>query len=216
MIDQEPSRRRILQIAAAAVAATVLPTVRPDEAHGAILGARDTLDAFADTIVPGARRFAGDRVVLGAAPGPGAVQAGSWEMYNDPDVGLAALLPALAAVLDAQAVAYAATHGGLLGRGIPSFVALDLPGRTAVARKLVEGSGPDQLLWYAMAAMPMLAFHTAGHLDTATALREGHPGLAWLRFPEPDADGIWQFRDFSYRRALAKRHPRTTKTGQPA
>lgn len=211
----ELSRRRILQIAAAAVAATVLPIVRPDDAH-AILRARETLDAFADTIVPGARRFAGDRAVLGAAPGPGAVQAGSWEMYNDPDVGLAPLLPALAAVLDAQAVTHTATHGGPLGRGVPSFVNLDFDGRTAVARKLVEGKGPDQLLWYAMAAMPMLAFHTAGHLDTATAVRQGHPGLAWLRFPEPGRDGTWQFPDFSYRRTLARRHPRTTASGHPA
>lgn len=216
MPGPELSRRRILQIAAAAAASTVLPAVPLDSAQGAILGARDRLDAFADTIVPGAARFAGDPIVLGAAPGPGAVQAGSWAMYTDPDVGLAALLPALAAVLDTQAVAYAATHGKLLGHGVPSFVALDFAGRTAVARKLLESRGPDQLLWYAMAAMPMLAFHTAGHLDTATAVRQGHPGLAWLGFPKPDADGIWRFPVFSYRRALARRHPRTIGKGQPA
>jgi hypothetical protein len=137
-------------------------------------------------------------------------------MYNDPDVGLAPLLPALAVVLDAQAIAHAATYGGLLGRRLPSFVALDFDGRTAVARKLVESKGPDQLLWYAMAAMPMLAFHTAGHLDTAAAVQQGHPGLTWLRFPEPDRNGIWEFPDFSYRRVLARQHPRTTSTGQPA
>jgi hypothetical protein len=205
IVGSDLSRRRVLQLAAAAAAATFLPLVRPDEA-AAILRTRDTFDALADTIVPGERRFAGDRVVLGAAPGPGAVQAGSWKMYNDPDVGLAPLLPALAAVLDAAAVAQAK----------PSFVALGFDGRTAVVRKLVERKSPDQLLWYAMAAMPMLAFHTAGHLDTATAVREGHPGLAWLRFPEPGADGTWQFPVFSYRSALAEPHPHTTAAGQPA
>lgn len=215
MVGHELSRRRILQLAAAAAASTILPLARPGDAH-AVLNTRDTFDAFADTIVPGERRFNGDRVVLGAAPGPGAVQAGSWAMYNDPDVGVAPLLPALAAVLDAEAVTYAATHGGLLSRSLPSFVALDFNGRTAIARKLLERQGPDQLLWYAMAAMPMLAFHTAGHLDTAKAVRQGHPGLAWLRFPEPGPDGTWQFPVFSYRRVLAKLHPRTTATGHPA
>jgi hypothetical protein len=64
--------------------------------------------------------------------------------------------------------------------------------------------------------MPMLAFHTAGHLDTAAAIRAGHPGLAWLGFPAPDPDGIWRFPDFSYRSELAELHPLTTSTGNPA
>lgn len=208
------SRRQILQIATAAAA--VLPLVPPGAAAAvAPRPVRDAIEAWADTIVPGDRRFPGDRVVLGAAPGPGAVEAGAWEMFNDPDVGLAPLLPALVVVLDAQAVGYAATHGQL-GKGVASFVALDLRGRTAVAESLLKGTGPVQLVWYAMAAMAMLAFHTAGHLDTATAVRQRHPGLAWLGFPEPDADGIWRFPDFSYRQVLATSHPRTTPTGHPA
>jgi enediyne biosynthesis protein E8 len=62
----------------------------------------------------------------------------------------------------------------------------------------------------------MLAFHTAGHLSTADAVRSGHPGLAWLDFPLPDADGLWRYPEFSYRRELATTHPATTSTGQPA
>ena len=116
----------------------LLPAVQPDQAQAAILRTRDTFEALADTVVPGARRFAGDRVVLGAASGPGAVHAGAWQMYNDPDVGLAPLLPALGAVLDVEASRYAAAHGGLLSHGVPSFVNLDFTGRTGVVRKLVE------------------------------------------------------------------------------
>ncbi|KAA1415537.1 regulator [Nocardioides humilatus] len=171
------------------------------------------MEAWADTMVPGERRYAGDKVVLGATPGPGAVQAGAWKLYNDPDVGLGPLLPALAALIDTEAITYAAGHGKV----VLGFVELTFKERTAVAQKLLGGPpGPVQLVWYALAAMPILAFHTAGHLDTATAVRDGHPGLTWLGFPQPDDDGIWRFPDFSYRRALARTHPRTTATGHPA
>lgn len=211
MIVPALSRRRILQIATAAAA--VLPLVPAAEADAAVLRTRATMEAWADTMVPGARRYAGDRVVLGAAPGPGAVQAGAWQLYNDPDVGLGPLLPAVAALIDTEAIAYAAGHG----RVVLGFVDLGFPARTAVAQQLLSGpDGPVQLLWYALAAMPILAFHTAAHLDTATAVREGHPGLSWLGFPQPDPDGVWRFPEFSYRRALARRHPRTTATGHPA
>ena len=81
---------------------------------------------------------------------------------------------------------------------------------------MLDGSGRDQVVWYALAAIAMLAFHTAAHLDTAEAVRRGHPGLAWLRFPTPDADGLWRYEDFSYGRAVARRHPRTSSTGNPA
>ncbi|RNL80052.1 DUF5987 family protein [Nocardioides marmorisolisilvae] len=208
------SRRRLLQTAAAAVA--VLPLVTPDSAYAGTSIQRDTLEAFADTVVPGAKRFAGDRIVAGATAGPGAVDAGAWLLYNDPDVGLAVAIPGLVAAINAEAAAYALTHRTLLDVRVPPFVALDFDARTAVVGQLLRGSGVVQLLWYAVAAMAMLAFHTAGHLDTAAAVRAGHPGLAWLGFPLPDPDGIWRFPDFSYRQELAALHPLTTNTGNPA
>jgi hypothetical protein len=87
--------------------------------------------------------------------------------------------------------------------------------RTGLALELLAPGRGDQLLWYALAAMAMLAFHTAAQLDTADAIRAGHPGLAWIQFPAPDADGLWRFPDFSYGRALARLHPATTSTGNP-
>lgn len=207
------SRRRLLQAVAAATA--VLPVVDPGSAYAAGSVQRDTLDAWADTLVPGDRRFTGDRVVLGAAPGPGAVQAGSWDLFNDPAVGLAPVLPAMVTLINTEALGYAVTQGKVLDLRVPPFVALDFPSRTGVLELLLGGTGPAQLLWYAMAALPMLAFHTAGHLDTATAVRQGHPGLAWLGFPQPGPDGIWRFDDFSYGREVAAPHPGTTATGNP-
>ena len=208
------SRRALLR--AVAAAAVALPVVAPDSAYAGASVQRDTFEAWADTFVPGERRFAGDRVVAGAAAGPGAVQAGAYTLFLDPDVGLAPLLPALATLINTEATAYALGHGKVLDLRQPPFVALDFAGRTAVADRLLRGSGPVQLIWYAMAAMPMLAFHTAAHLDTADAVRQGHPGLAWLRFPPPDPDGFWRFPDFSYRLPLAEVHPATAATGHPA
>ena len=217
------SRRRLLQAVAAGVAALpVLEVVAPSPAAAVDLpGAgpvddRATLEAWSDTIVPGARRAPGDRVVAGAAHGPGAVQAGAWELLNDADVGLAPALPALAASLNTQALAQAARVGLVVDPTVPPLVALPFRHRTAVAERLLGGTGPDQVIWYALAAIAMLAFHTAAHLDTAEAVREGHAGLAWLRFPAPDADGLWRYEHFSYGRRLARRHPRTTATGHPA
>ena len=46
-------------------------------------------------------------------------------------------------------------------------------------------------------------------------MREGHPGLAAIGFPAPDADDLWRFPEFSYRRVLANKHPRTTGKGSP-
>jgi len=209
------SRRRLLQGIAAAVAVAPLWEV---EARAADLdpdAVRGTMEAWTDTIVPGEKRSSSDRAIAGATPGPGAVQAGSWELMNDPDVGLAPLLPGLAAGLNARATTYAAGKGLAPDPTVPPFVALEFADRTTLAEELLGGSGTEQLIWYALAAMGMLAFHTAAHLDTATAVRQRHPGLAWIRFPKPDVDGFWRFPEFSYGRRLAKLHPHTTSTGNP-
>ena len=208
------SRRQLLRAIAAGVAAVPLldaaASAEPDPASD-----RATMEAFSDTIVPGERRSRDDRVVAGAAHGPGAVQAGAWRLLNDPEVGLGPGLPALAAALNAEAVTEAARAGLVPDPTLPPFVALPFGHRTALAVRLLGGSGPDQVVWYALAALATLAFHTAAHLDTAEAVRRGHPGLAWLRFPAPDADGLWRYEHFSYRRRLARPHPRTTMAGHP-
>ena len=215
MLDRPLSRRHVLQLAAAAVAALPLVTgARPAGADPDLV--RTTFEAWADTIVPGEKRHAGDRAVAGACRGPGAVQAGVWDLVNEPDVGLAPVLPAFMAALDAAAETYALTRGVRPDPTVPPFVALPFADRTALALQLLDPRRPDQLLWYALAAMAMLAFHTAAQLDTAAALRAGHPGLTWIQFPEPDVDGLWRFPDFSYRRVLAREHPATTGTGNPA
>ena len=220
MKNPELSRRRLLQLVTAAALAYPLGTLRLPEASAAPLPSADvetsTLEAWSDTMVPGEKRSPADRAIAGAAAGPGAVQAGALELMRFGPVGLAPALPALAAGLNAQAVRYAATAGVLLDPTVPPFVALPFEHRTALALELLEGTLPDQLAWYGLAGVATLAFHTAGHLSTADAVRSGHPGLTWIDFPPPDSDGLWRYPVFSYRRVLAERHPRTSATGSPA
>lgn len=66
-----------------------------------------TLEAYADTIVPGEKRFPEDRSVAGAAPGPGAVEAGALDLLNHDATGVTAGLPYLVQSLNDHAKAYA-------------------------------------------------------------------------------------------------------------
>ena len=217
--ELQVSRRKLLQIASVAALALPLSQLRSPVATAAPAlpdPVTQTLEAWSDTMIPGAKRSPTDRAIAGAAAGPGAVQAGALALMNFPAVGLAPALPGLAAGLNAEATTYAATHGVVLDPTVPPFVALPFAHRTALALQLLELGHPDQLAWYGLAGVAFLAFHTAGHLDTVTAVRTGHPGLAWIDFPQPDPDGLWRYPVFSYRRVLARSHPRTTPSGSPA
>lgn len=219
-MTDEISRRRLLQLMSAAVATFPLTRLPLPAAAADALPWTDattpTLEAWSDTMVPGQKRFADDLAVAGATFGPGAVQAGALDLMRYEPVGLAPTLPALAAGLNTEAVRYAAGAQLLLDPDAPPFVALPFQHRTALAVELLDSGRPDQLAWFALAAVATLAFHTAAHLDTADAVRAKHPGLAWIDFPLPDADDLWRFPRFSYGRRLAKPHPATTSTGNPA
>lgn len=175
-----------------------------------------TLGAFADTLIPGEQRFAGDQVCAGAVTGPGAVQAGVADVMNSAQLPLAPLLPEIAALLDARAVAYAVLHLIWLSPSRPPFVDLSFSQRTDLVGGLFDSGDADQPIWQMLSLIVGIAFDTAGQLDTVPALAQGHPGLAWLHFPAPNPDGLWRFPDFSYGRPLADLHPSTTPSGSPA
>lgn len=230
------SRRRLLALAAsAAVAWQVAPW--PDRVAGALTRASpgpdptagppglapgsdglvvSSLEAFADTLIPGAKRWPGDRAVAGAAPGPGAVQAGAVAMMAFPPAGIAPLLPGVVALLDTEAETWALANGAGLDGLVPPLVALDYHQRTAFLLSLLDPSSPAYIVWFALAAMVFLAFHTAGYLPTVDAVRQHHPGLRAIGFPAPDPDGLWRFPVFSYRRRLAEPSPRTAPSGSPS
>jgi hypothetical protein len=180
------------------------------------LGTTQTLEAWADTIVPGEKRSASDVAIAGAAPGPSAVVAGALDVLTMPEVGLATLLPGLATLLNVQATTYALSAGLLLNPTLPAFVALPFAHRTSLAATLLTPGRADHSYWVLLATLSSWAFDIGGAQSTVTALKSGHPGLAWIGFPAPNADGVWRFPNFSYRRQLAVPSPRTTTSGSPA
>lgn len=182
--------------------------VEPDQAM--------VIEAYADTIIPGERRFDGDRACLGAAPGAGAVAAGALELLAWSAGGLAHQLETMAFLLNMHAGEYAAEHNLVLADDVPPFVALDFTHRTALVRRLTDPEHPEKQLWIGLALFSNMAYDSAAHLNTIDALAAGHPGLLAIGYAAPDADGLWRFPRFSYGRQLAPIHPNTTPTGSPA
>jgi hypothetical protein len=212
------TRRSLLKrTAALAVAWTVCPwPISVPYAYGQAidpLGTTPTLEAFADTLIPGEKRSSTDRAIAGVVSGAGAVQAGAIDMLEL--VGKPVDLAAVALLLNLYALGYAAVHGIQLTPEVPSFVGLDFASRTALLVEILDGTGEAQGVFYGLASVCFVAYHTAGYLPTAVAISQGHPGLAAIGFPPPDPDGIWRFSDFSYQLVLADPHS-DSRHGNPA
>jgi len=188
--------------------------VQSDNGDG--LGRTLTLEAYADTFVPGARRSDDDLAIAGAASGPGAVEAGAVQLLETPATGVTEGLTSLVHALNEHAAAYATEHGLVVPAGVPPFVALSFADRTALVRRLIAPDHPEKDIWILVALFCFMAFDTAAHMHTVDAITSGHPGLAAMGFAPPDADGLWRFPDFSYGRPLARIHPDTTPAGDPA
>ncbi|WP_043617854.1 DUF5987 family protein [Nonomuraea candida] len=175
-----------------------------------------TLEAFADTIIPGEKRSAGDRAVAGVGQGGGAVQAGAIELLEWDATGLTGGLGDFARALDGHATAYAAEHGIVLDGDVPAFVSLSYDDRAALVRWLTAPGHPEKALWVSLALFCNMAYDSAAHMSTADALAAGHPGLTAMGLSLPDADGLWRFRAWSYGRPLADIHPDTLPNGSLA
>jgi enediyne biosynthesis protein E8 len=176
---------------------------------------RMTLEAFADTIVPGEKRWPEDRAVAGAAPGPGAVAAGAVDLLETPAAGLISGLDELVELLNKHASAHAEGCGLTLDDAVPPFVALPFAERTALIKALTAPGHPEKDAWVSLALFSNMAFDTGAHLNTLDALAAGHPGMAAMGLNLPDPDGLWRFPEYSYGRRLASIHPRTTPSGSP-
>jgi hypothetical protein len=178
-----------------------------------------TLEAFADTIIPGVRRSPDDRAVAGVSPDGGAVAAGAIELLESHAPGISAGLGPLAQALNGHARAYAEEHGldpDTTDTTVPEFVALPYEHRVALVRRLTAPGHPEKDGWVLLALFSNMAYDSAAHMSTADALAADHPGLKAMGFTRPDADGLWRFPRFSYGRRLAEPHPNTTPSGSPA
>lgn len=175
-----------------------------------------TLEAFADTILPGEKQDPDDRAVAGVTTGGGAVAAGAVTLMESEEGGLAPYLDDLARGLNGAAAQYAAQQQLALDPDLPPFVALPFPHRTGLVQGLMSLDNPDREHWVGIAIFSYMAFDSAAHMHTADAIASGHVGLATMGFAKPDPDGLWRFPDYSYGRALAPLHPATTPSGSPA
>ncbi|MDG4764707.1 DUF5987 family protein [Solwaraspora sp. WMMD406] len=175
-----------------------------------------TLEAYADTILPGEKRWPGDRAIAGVSVGGGAVVCGALEVLRGEEGGMAPLLEELAVGLNDHAGEYAETHGRTLDDDVPPFVALDYPDRVALIQQLTSVDFEERELWISLAMFNTIAFDAASHMHTTDAFAQGHPGLLTLGYFPPDQDGLWRFPAYSYGRALADLHPDTTPSGSPA
>lgn len=214
------ARRKFLRLAVgAAVAAPLLAGLKPIVAAAVDFfeeRVTETLEAFADTIVPGAKRHDDDRAIAGVASGPGAVQAGALELLQMPELQLAPLLPGLAALLNTSATGYALRHGVRLPLGAPAFASLPFEHRVSLLHEKFASDRPDNVVSRVTAIVVSMAFDAAAYRTTPDAVRDHHPGLAVLGMPPPNADGFWLYSHYSYGTALALPHPHTTTNGSPA
>lgn len=196
----ELTRRGFLARATAAglagLVAAALPYVgRPPGASAAQSTADATLQAFADTIIPG--RKAGQTqsgasidplAIAGVDSQAGAVEADSLAVYHHPDVGFDVLEGAFLTDLEARSVS--------VGGG--DFLHLPFDKRVQVCLSGLDLSNSSVLVWEAAAAVPFTAFCAAALVRNATA--QTAVGYAVMGLPGVAPGG---YADFSFRRALA-------------
>ena len=159
-----------------------------------------TLQAFADTIIPGrkaAKTDLGDPIhpqaIAGVDPEPGAVEADALRLYHHPLIGFDALEPAFLADLSARAL----QQGG-------DFLSLGYEQRVQVVLGAFDFQNPTRVLYEAATAVPFTAFcaaavHPYGSNKNASGYRAmGYPGGG------PNSAPVMYPFSFSYRRKLAK------------
>jgi hypothetical protein len=188
IVERELSRRDFLQrattLGAGAMVLAALPAaeliLKADPALAALRPDDATLQAFADTIIPGrkvAKTDLGDAIdplaIAGVDKEPGAVEADVLRLFHNPLVGFDALAPAFLSDLSGRAL----QQGGV-------FLTLPYKKRVAAVMSGLSFDNPSRTLWEAAAAVPFTAFcaaaeHPIGTSANASGYRVmGYPGAA--------------------------------------
>src|SRR5436305_12285562 len=139
--------RRVGVLGAGAVVLSALPVaermIAADPAIAAVRPDDATLQAFADTIIPGRKATKtdlGDEIdplaIAGVDGEPGAVEADALRLYHDPLIGFDALEPAFLSDLNGRA----------LQQGGP-FLLLPYAKRAAAVLSGVSFGHPSRVLW---------------------------------------------------------------------
>jgi hypothetical protein len=198
----ELSRRDLLRdtgllglAALVASAAPVAERILADPAFAAVGTDEATMQAFADTVIPGrkvAKTDLGDEIhpdaIAGVDSEPGAVEADVMRLYHHPLTGFDALEPAFLADLSARS----------LRQGGP-FLGLDFAKRTAVVLEALSFDNTDRVLYEAAAAVPFTAFCAAAVHETGTSRNAS--GYRVMGYPGAAPQG---YRRYSYGRQLAR------------
>jgi hypothetical protein len=209
----ELSRRDFLQrssvVGLAALVSSALPVAErlalPPRAAADPTLDDATLQAFADTIIPGRkidRTQSGGSIhpkaIAGVDPQPGAVEADALHLFHDPRIGFDALEPVFLADLTRRSL----QEGG-------DFLDLPFDKREATLVAAFDFQNPARVVYEAAAAVPFTAF-------CAAALRpygnnRNAVGYAVMGYPGggPNDDPVMYPYSFSYRKRLARE--RTTK-----
>jgi hypothetical protein len=198
------SRRQVLQratalglgglvLSALPAAERILETV-PDAAAAVSLSDA-TLQAFADTMVPGRKAQTTDlgeeihpEAIAGVHNEPGGVEADALLVYHDPLVGFDALETPFLSDLQARS----------LSRG-NQFLGLTFGKRVAVCLEGLSPSNSSVQVYEAAAAVPFIAFLCAAEQVNATI--DGASGFQVMGYPGIAPNG---YADYSYRRKLAR------------
>ena len=202
-VGLELSRRDFLRdtsvLGAAALIASAVPVAERILAAAPALAAvptdEATMQAFADTIIPGRKAATtdlGDEIhpdaIAGVDDEPGAVEADVMRLYHHPLTGFDALEPAFLADLSTRS----------LQQGGP-FLGLDFEQRSAVLLQALSFDNPDRVLYEAAAAVPFTAFCAAAVHETGTS--KNASGYRVMGYPGAAPQG---YRRYSYGRQLAR------------
>lgn len=170
-----------------------------------------TLEAYADTIVPGAKRTPDDLAVAGVSDGIGAVEAGALTVLGHPAAGIGDGVGDMADLLNGHAAAYAAEHDLPTSTGL-EFASLEHGHRRTLITRLTGSEEPMHDLWFLLALFSYMAYDSAPHRPTAEVV--GTPsGLHDMGFAAPGPTGRWGFSPAGYGRPLAAPHPLTDERG---
>jgi hypothetical protein len=206
-VARELSRRdfveRVGALGLGALAYSALPVAErmlaADPALAAVGPDDATLQAFADTMIPGRKATRTDlgneidpRAIAGVDSLPGAVEADALALYHHPEIGFDALEAPFLAELSSRSV----SAGG-------AFLDLDFDHRVRVCVDGLAFSNPSRVVWEAAAAVPFTAFCAAALIPNATADKAS--GYRVMGLPGAAPNG---YRDFSYRRRLARERTR--------
>ncbi len=199
----ELSRRdfiaRATTLGAGAYVLAALPGARLIQAAlpSASAPADATLQAFADTLVPGRKATKTDlgdpidpRAIAGVDSEPGAVEADALRLFHDPLIGFDALEAPFLADLSERS---AAVGGG-------AFLLLPYEKRVDVCMSGLDFSNPSRIVWEAAAAVPFTAFCGAAEHPIGTS--ENASGYRVMGYPGAAPNGYQQ--DFSYGRPLSR------------